>query len=427
MTMAAYLTYDGYKPTGIEWQPETPTHWNVVPILAIARVISEANQPELDLLSVYLGRGVILFSEVEEKRTNATSADLSKYQVVRPGNLVLNNQQAWRGSVGISYHTGIVSPAYIVLDLGNNFDPGFADYYFRTPTTVSHFLVSSKGVGTIQRNLYWPALRRCPVSIPPLPEQRAIAAFLDEKCAKVDEAVRIKEEQIALLRERRQILIQQAVIHGLNPQSPMKDSGIDWIGQIPAHWEVVRFKYLFTQSRLPVRKDDGVVTSYRDGQVTLRANRRMDGYTEAILEGGYQGIRSGQLVLNSMDAFEGAIGVSDSDGKCTPEYVICNPIDENINQYYFAHLLREMALADYIEVICNAVRQRAVRIRFNNLATRFMVLPPPVEQAEIVTFVEREKSRIADAIAIKEEQIAALKEYKTSLINAAVTGKIKVA
>ena len=153
----------------------------------------------------------------------------------------------------------------------------------------------------------------------------------------------------------------------------------------------------------------------------------MDGYTEAILEGGYQGIRSGQLVLNSMDAFEGAIGVSDSDGKCTPEYVICNPIDENINQYYFAHLLREMALADYIEVICNAVRQRAVRIRFNNLATRFMVLPPPVEQAEIVTFVEREKSRIADAIAIKEEQIAALKEYKTSLINAAVTGKIKVA
>jgi type I restriction enzyme S subunit len=153
----------------------------------------------------------------------------------------------------------------------------------------------------------------------------------------------------------------------------------------------------------------------------------MDGYTEAVLEGGYQGIRVGQLVLNSMDAFEGAIGVSDSDGKCTPEYVICDPVDDSINQYFFAYLLREMALADYIEVICNAVRQRAVRIRFNNLATRFMVLPPPVEQAEIVAFVEREKSRIADAIAIKEDQIAALKEYKTSLINAAVTGKIKVA
>lgn len=153
----------------------------------------------------------------------------------------------------------------------------------------------------------------------------------------------------------------------------------------------------------------------------------MDGYTEAVLEGGYQGIRSGQLVLNSMDAFEGAIGVSESDGKCTPEYVICDPINDDINPYYFAYLLREMALADYIEVICNAVRQRAVRIRFSNLATRFMVLPPPAEQAKIVAFVECEKSRIADSIAIREEQIAAFREYKTNLINAAVTGKIKVA
>ena len=287
--------------------------------------------------------------------------------------------------------------------------------------------LEAAGQGTTFVELSRNKLKDIRFLLPPLPEQRAIAAFLDEKCSKIDEAVRIKEAQIALLRERRQILIQEAVTRGLNPDAPMKDSGIDWIGQIPAHWEVVRFKYLFTQSRLPVRKDDGVVTSYRDGQVTLRSNRRMDGYTEAILEGGYQGIRVGQLVLNSMDAFEGAIGVSDSDGKCTPEYVICDPVDDGINQYYFAYLLREMALADYIEVICNAVRQRAVRIRFNNLATRFMVLPPRNEQAKIVAVVEREKSRIADAIAIKEEQVAALKEYKTVLINAAVTGKIKVA
>jgi type I restriction enzyme, S subunit len=288
------------------------------------------------------------------------------------------------------------------------------------------FRLLAKGIRERSTDFRYNDFADLQLAVPSLPEQRAIAAFLDESCAKVDEAVRIKEEQIALLRERRQILIQQAVTRGLNPAAPMKDSGIDWIGQVPAHWEVVRFKYLFTQSRLPVRKDDGVVTSYRDGQVTLRANRRMEGYTEAILEGGYQGIRVGQLVLNSMDAFEGAIGVSDSDGKCTPEYVICDPVNDGINQYFFAYLLREMALADYIEVICNAVRQRAVRIRFNNLATRFMVLPPPVEQAEIVAFVEREKSIIADAIAIKEDQIAALKEYKTSLINAAVTGKIKV-
>jgi len=233
-------------------------------------------------------------------------------------------------------------------------------------------------------------LKNLEVLLPPLPEQRAIAAFLDGKCA-IDEAVRIKEEQITLLAERRQILIQQAVTRGLNEAAPMKDSGIDWIGQIPAHWEVKRFKYLFEQSRLPVRPGDEVVTSFRDGQVTLRSNRRLEGFTEAILEGGYQGIRVGQLVLNSMDAFEGAIGISESDGKCTPEYVICDPIQDGLSQHYFAYLLREMAMARYIQVICNAVRQRAVRIRFNNLAHRFMVAPPADEQRQIVEFVEATK------------------------------------
>jgi type I restriction enzyme S subunit len=264
------------------------------------------------------------------------------------------------------------------------------------------------------------------VPSPPLPEQRTIASFLDDKCEKIDEAVRIKEAQIALLRERRQILIQEAVTRGLNPDAPMKDSGIDWIGQIPAQWEVIRFKNLFSQSRLPVRKDDGVVTAFRDGQVTLRSNRRLEGFTEAIIEGGYQGIRKGQLTLNSMDAFEGAIGVSESDGKCTPEYVICNPNTDGLSPDYFAFQLREMAMARYIQVICNAVRKRAVRIRFNNLASRFLVLPSEKEQLEIVTFIERTKAKIGNGITLKQDQITALKEYKTSLINAAVTGKIKV-
>ncbi|HDM8240343.1 TPA: restriction endonuclease subunit S, partial [Vibrio campbellii] len=265
------------------------------------------------------------------------------------------------------------------------------------------------------------------LALPPLDEQKRISSFLNKKTAQIDEAIAIKQKQIELLKERKQIIIQQAVTQGLNPDAPMKDSGVDWIGEIPEHWGIVRFKNLFTQSRLPVRKGDGVVTSYRDGQVTLRSNRRVGGYTEAILEGGYQGIRKGQLVLNSMDAFEGAIGVSDSDGKCTPEYVICDPINSvDVSQYYFAYLLREMALAKYIQVICNAVRQRAVRIRYNNLAPLFMVVPPVKEQEDIVSFIEKESTKLDAGTKHLNEQISKLKEYKTTLINSVVTGKIKV-
>lgn len=247
MEIIGHPQYVEYKDSGIQWQDKVPATWDIKPIAAVTRPVSVDNHPELDLLSVYLDRGVIPFSDVEEKRTNTTSLDLSKYQLVEPGNLVLNNQQAWRGSVGVSKHRGIVSPAYIVLALADCFDPSFSNYYFRTSTTVAHYLIASKGVGTIQRNLYWPSLKRCNVVIPPIVEQRAISAFLDDKCAKIDGAVKIKEDQIALLRERRQIIIQDAVTRGLNPSAQMKDSGIDWIGQIPAHWEVKRLKYLLSE------------------------------------------------------------------------------------------------------------------------------------------------------------------------------------
>lgn len=287
--------------------------------------------------------------------------------------------------------------------------------------------LEAAGRGTTFMELSRGNLRNVEFHLPPLEEQAVISAFLEKKSEGIDSAIQAEEEQIALLRERRQVLIREAVLRGLRPDASKKDSNIDWIGEIPSHWRTVRFKHLFTQSRLPVRIGAGVVTAFRDGQVTLRSNRRLSGYTEAILEGGYQGIRSGQLVLNSMDAFEGAIGVSDSDGKCTPEYVICDPSRNIVNQNYFAYLLREMALAKYIQVVCSAVRQRAVRIRFNDLAPLFMPLPSVEEQAEIVTFIEGKKDEIWAAISLKEKQIGALKEYRSILIDAAVTGKIKVA
>jgi type I restriction enzyme S subunit len=426
MTLAGWPTYDSYRKDIAPWLGNVPSDW---PFEKAKWFLSHRKQLNSEgridnVLSLTL-RGVV--NNDPDNPEGLVPKDYRTYQIFEADDLVfklIDLENVRTSRVGLVHEQGIMSSAYIRIVPPSDWNARFLYYYYFHLYEAEVFNKIGSGV---RSTLGQSDLLELPIPTIDRDTQDKIVRLLDEKCAKVAEAVRIKEEQIALLRERRQILIQQAVTRGLNPAAPMKDSGIDWIGEIPAHWEVVRFKYLFRQSRLPVRKDDGVVTSYRDGQVTLRANRRMEGYTEAILEGGYQGIRVGQLVLNSMDAFEGAIGVSDSDGKCTPEYVICDPVNDSINQYFFAYLLREMALADYIEVICNAVRQRAVRIRFNNLVTRFMVLPPPLEQAEIVAFVEREKSRIADAIAIKEDQIAALKEYKTSLINAAVTGKIKVA
>ncbi|WP_084072009.1 restriction endonuclease subunit S [Desulfocicer vacuolatum] len=352
-------------------------------------------------------------------------AEFDTYQVVNPGDFIfcMFDVEETPRAVGLSTYYGMITGAYTVLVPFKGNNKTFLYYFYLHLDSHKMMKPLYRGLrNTIPKEHFF----SFKTYVPPLDEQTTIANFLDCKTAKIDQAVAIKEKQIQLLKERKQILIQDAVTKGLDPDVSMCDSGVEWIGEVPRHWGIKRFKYLFSQSNLPTRPDDGMVTSYRDGQVTLRSKRRLTGYTEAILEQGYQGIRKGQLVLNSMDAFEGAIGVSDSDGKCTPEYVICDPMLDDLLPEYFAFLLREMALSKYIQVICNAVRQRAVRIRFNNLKKRFLIVPPIKEQKAIVSHIQTQSVKIDKAITIQEQMIEKLKEYKATLINSAVTGKIKV-
>jgi type I restriction enzyme S subunit len=410
--LAAMPKYEAYKDSGVEWLGEVPAYW----LIRRLKFISTIKTGEKDTVHrVDNGQYPFFIRSQQVQRIDTFSYS---------GEAILT---AGDGDIGKIFHyiDGKFDYHQRVYKF-SDFKEVYGKYlYYYLHFNLAEEVIKLSAKTTVD-SLRLPFLQNFSVVIPPLPEQTAIAAFLDCKTAQIDQAVAIKQKQIARLKERKQILIQNAVTRGLNSNVPMRDSSVEWIGEIPAHWNVKRFKYLFTQSRLSPRNEDGIVTSYRDGQVTLRSNRRLDGYTEAILEQGYQGIRKGQLVLNSMDAFEGAIGVSDSDGKCTPEYVVCDSISSEQIPEYFAFLLREMALAKYIQVICNAVRQRAVRIRFNNLAQRFLVVPPKREQTVIVAHIETESTKIDQAISIQQQQIGKLKEYKATLINSAVTGKIKV-
>lgn len=262
---------------------------------------------------------------------------------------------------------------------------------------------------------------------PPLAEQRAIAAFLDEKCAGVDEAVRIKEAQIALLRERRQILIQQAVTRGLNPAAPMKDSGIDWIGQIPAHWEVKRDKFLFRE--INERSQDGteelLSVSHTTG-VTPRSEKNIS----MFMAEDYTGAKlcwPGDVVFNTMWAWMGALGISDVTGLVSPSYGVYRQLNSGrFNSRYLEWLLRSNKYIEHYNKVSTGLHSSRLRFYGHMFFGMFLGFPSKEEQDEIVTKVEVAAARINDAISIKQEQITVLKEYKTSLINAAVTGKIKV-
>jgi len=260
---------------------------------------------------------------------------------------------------------------------------------------------------------------------PPLAEQHVIADFLDHETARIDGLIAAKQRLLDLLAEKRKAIIATAVTRGLDPKGKRRESGVPWLGEMPSHWELRRAKYLFRQSALPVAIGDEIVTCFRDGQVTLRRNRREEGFTNADLEVGYQGIRQGQLVLHSMDAFAGAIGVSDSDGRCSPEYIICDPLDGVVVvPEYFGPLLRTMALAGFIQASCPAVRERAPRIRFNDFGEMSLPVPPEQEQRAIVDHIAREIARLDAVRTATERTIALLKERRTALIAAAVIGQL---
>ncbi len=201
-----------------------------------------------------------------------------------------------------------------------------------------------------------------------------------------------------------------------------KPSGIQWVAQIPSGWATQRAKWIFERKERSVRAQDGVVTAFRDGEVTLRTNRRTEGFTNAIQEHGYQGIRKGDLVIHAMDAFAGAIGVSDSDGKSTPVYAACIPRGEyDINNYFYAYLLRYMAHSGYIESLSKGIRERSTDFRFSEFRELPLPVPTRAEQDCIVTFLDQKTAEIDTAIAKKERLIELLQEQKSILINQAVT------
>ncbi|MCS1408773.1 MAG: hypothetical protein M2R45_01950 [Verrucomicrobia subdivision 3 bacterium] len=211
----------------------------------------------------------------------------------------------------------------------------------------------------------------------------------------------------------------------LVPYPAYKPTDVEWLGDIPEHWYIKYAKRLFQKMERSDRESDGVVTCFRDGTVTLRKNRRELGFTESIKEIGYQGIRRGDLVIHSMDAFAGAIGVADSDGKGTPVYSVCKPGPQT-NAWYYAYTLREMSRNKWIQALAKGIRERSSDFRYKDFGAQFVPFPPLPKQATIVRYLDHADRRIQRYIRAKEKLIALLEEQKQAIIHQAVTGQIDV-
>ena len=436
MMKSTYPAHESYKPSGYDWVGDVPAHWAVEKLGTSLRAVSENNRADLPLLSITRERGVIERDlDDEESNHNFIPDDLSGYKVLRAGQFGMNKMKAWQGSYGVSYHTGIVSPAYFIFDLTKEIDPDFFNCAIRSKLYVSFFGSASDGVRIGQWDLNKARMREIPLLVPPLPEQRAIASFLDDKCAKIDGAVKIKEDQIALLRERRQVIIQDAVTRGLNTAVPMKDSGIDWIGPIPAHWAKMKISNIgiVGNGSTPSRS---VLAYWRDGDIPWLNSSKVNDFVITKADQFVTAKAKRECHLPYVEPNDLVMGIT-GQGKTRGMVAICK-IASTINQHLaYIRVKRPGILSDFLLYFLVSsydwLRSQSDSggstkgaITCEDLKEFIVLIPPVSEQDEIVAHIRKGIDAMDAAIAIKQNQIAVLKEYRAGLINAAVTGKIKV-
>ena len=425
MEELGFRPYGAYKDSYASWLGEVPADWQVGPgrICVYENKDKNTGMKESTVLSLSYGRVIV---KDEDKMTGLVPESYETYQIVQPGDIIIRGTDLQNDvtslRTGLAKDHGIITSAYINLRPKPNAYAEFLHYLLHSYDVKKVFYGLGSG---LRQNLSYVDFKYLTIPLPSLPEQRAIVAFLDDKCAKIDGAVKIKEDQIALLRERRQIIIQDAVTRGLNPATPMKDSGIDWIGQIPAHWEVKRNKHMFVEINQRSAKGTEQHLSMSQKLGLVPANL----VEKALVSESYEGaklVQPGDLVLNRLKAHLAVFSIAQMEGLVSPDYSVFHPFVKGASSQYYEALFKTSMFLGEFRLRVRGIVEGFYRLYTDSFMDIPLLIPPQAEQDDIVAHLDQLAIKFDAAVSIKQDQIAALKEYKTSLINAAVTGKIKV-
>ena len=422
--IAELKPYPAMKDSDVPWLGQVPDHWNTTRFWTVTYLRSEKNRPDLDLLSVFLGRGVIPYAE-GGGQVHKPSLDLTGYQVVYPGDLVLNNQQAWRGSVGVSIYHGIISPAYLVFALGEEFDSGFANYLFQSRVMVDQFVSCSKGVGDIQRDIYTTWLRNARVPVPTIGEQALIVRYLDYIDRRVRRYISAKEKLIALLQEQKQAIIHRAITRGLDPDVPLKPLGATPPVLVNERFNTPRFWTVADPRSDKNRPDLDLLSVFLGRGVIPYVEGGGQVHKPSLDLTGYQVVYPGDLVLNNQQAWRGSVGVSSYHGIISPAYLVF-ALGGELHSGYANYLFQSRVMVDQFLTSSKGVGDIQRDIYTTWLRNARVPVPRIGEQAEIAAYLDQELSVIRLQDDLTRRQIELVREYRTRLIADAVTGKLDV-
>lgn len=401
--------YKKYKDSGVEWLGEIPSHWQ---------------HKKVKHLLVPAKKSGILAGDAKEDGefpffTCSPIVKRIDKAVYHEPSIMLSTG----GTACVNYCDGDFSTSTDTYVLQKYENMKFMYYFLYGFTQViNDFGFEGMGLKHLQKSF----LNNMDVYLPDKVEIDRIVKYLDTKTQAMDSAISKKQQLVEKLKLAKQALITETVTKGLDPTVPMKDSGVEWIGEIPEHWNVVRTKYIMNKLKRHYNVYDEVVTAYRNGRVTLRSNVRDDGYTFADKEIGYQGVQKGDFVVHQMDSFAGALGVSDSNGKCSPVYTVCKCKEDIVSNYYIAYLYSVMAKKGHINALAKGIRERSVDFRYSTMSEVSVCIPTIIEQTQIVGYLDKKVSEFDQLIKLEEQSIEKLKLTKQKLITEVVTGKIKV-
>ena len=426
--------YADYKESGLPWLGQVPGHWEVRRLKQVSASFWGGGTPQSGNSNYYCdppnGHPWLMISDlthqrrVRRTRKHLTEAGLASRNLkLLPAGTVLFSMYASLGTASILDVPAAVNQAIIGISPRRLIlSSDFALYALEQQKSSLLALASS----STQANLNAEKVRSLPIPLPPPDEQAAIVRFLDWANGRLERAIRAKRKVIALLNEQKQAIIHRAVTRGLDPFVPLKDSGVPWLGEIPTHWEVERTKNLF---RLRLEKSGSahgqeLLSIYTHIGVRPRKDLEQKG-NKASTTDDYWIVHKGDLVVNKLLAWMGAIGVSNFDGVTSPAYDILMPIRQICSDYYH-HLFRTKLYSRIFKQRSRGIMDMRLRLYFDQFGQIPIPVPPVDEQIAIVAFYESETADITGAISRLEREITLLREYRTRLVADVVTGKLDV-
>jgi len=348
------------------------------------------------------------------------------YQGIRVGDLVVHAMDAFAGAIGVSDSDGKGTPVYSVCRSAPNADAHYYAYLLREMARRQWIAALATGIRERSTDFRYATLASQRLPLPPLSEQRAIVCYLDHVDRRIQRYIEAKEKLITLLQEARQATIQRAVTRGLDPCVPLKPSGVEWLGDVPAHWEIRRAKYLYHEvnERSNTGAEELMSVSHKTGVTPRKKNVTMFRSETNV---GYKLCRPGDIVINTMWAYMAALGVARQVGLVSPSYNVYRPIDgEEMNPDYIDPLLRiETYRTEYL-VRSTGITVSRLRLYPESFLDIPLLYPPVEEQTAIAAYLEKATADIDAAIDNARRQVEFMTEYRSSLIAHVVTGKLDV-